>query len=719
MLKNRPAAFLCLVFSAGIAAGLFLSFEKTAGMIIAAVTTVVLLLIIKKKTWAKAFLITTAALVLGFSYAKIYVLCFSPAVPDEKRQYTFVAAVREVDEKSSYTNVEAKVQDKTSPFDGKRICMYIYGSSPRAGDVISVSGKVNVANEKNKAKGVDYVVYGDYAILSAVEPEGFYFKVLSIRNWVGGVIDSTYGGEAAGFYKALLIGDRSDLTMDFEGAFSRSGLSHIMAISGQHFSLIVFNAYLLLLAVFRRKKFCSVVAILLAIAYTVFTGASPSIIRACFMCSAVFAASLFNQESDGIINLSVALIVLLLVNPYSIINTSLQLSFLATAGILYTLYHLELYFERRKTSKWVIALTIPLAMSASASLFCTPVFLTTFDYVSVLAPLSNILVNWLVEMAVICGILFIVPALLMKEIGIVPTFIFRAVKSVAVWVSSLKIACASVDMPYIKLLFIPSVFTISAFSYFKPKKAVAIISGVFIATLAVVVGCSALQDSRRESNAVFYVSDGLSTAHAFYADGRLTAIIDCNGATGVSGTVTQNGYTYIDAYVVTVCTEDTVTRLRRTLPYTPVDTVYIPWEENDYTEEAVSFAKRKGCKVIRYKDQALTLGYMTVYTPDSNTLTGGYVVKAKKSRSSLSIISTTSWISCDAIDRNDTLVITKTAINEHLDYNLLPYTYEKLIVSYDEVFCRFAEDIQMAKSIDTYDGSLLLYFGKDGIVKEQ
>lgn len=720
MLKNRPAAFLCLVFSAGIAAGLFFA-NLTLAVIAAIGVLVIALLRFKFKLSKKgtAIILTLAALLAGAFYAKVFTFATAPTSPDNNERYTFTAAVCSINRRDAYTYIEAEVQDPLSVFDGERFCMYLRGSDyPKEGTVIAFSGNMRLGNYNNKSKGVSYVANGDYIERTDLTPKGFYFKLLSVRQGIGAVIDNTYDSDTASFYKALLIGDRSGLTAEFNANFSRSGISHIMAISGQHFSLIIFNAYVLLMSLIGRKRICCVISIIFAIAYTLLVGASPSIIRAAFMCCMVFMTFIFNEESDPLINLSLALVILLCFNPYAILNTSLQLSFLATMGIVFIMYHLERYYIAHDTSRILKMLITPVATSVTASLFCTPVFLSRFDYISLIAPLTNILVNWLVGVAMISGIVVIFPAVLLPQLAAIPSLPYRAITAIARWAADMRFACVSVNLPCIGLLALPSLFAISFFSFFRPKKGVRVLVGALLATVIIVVGSFYLQYQSRKENAVFYDNSIESVAHSFYADENITLLIDGNGKSAAYDTVLEQGYTYLDGYVVTACNLDSLIRLRDTMYYTPAHTVYIPDVGNAYSKEMELLALNNGCNVAYFSNGVLKLDPLTIYTPWDEYDEGGYIIKTTKNGSEVCIVGPSSHrIEQAELPKGDVLVFTRSGSANNGGIDPLDSIYDRVIVYENSRIHNYlkANDIT---DTEYYQDRLLLKLGKSGVVKE-
>ena len=204
--------------------------------------------------------------------------------------------------------------------------------------------------------------------------------------------------EEAGFVTALLLGDRGGISAALSSSLSRAGLSHVVAVSGLH---LAFLAGLLTLPGKGRRKtalWCIPVLILFAGA----AGFTPSVVRAAVMECFLLLAPVLGRENDPPTSLSAALFFLLAVNPSSAGSISLQLSFAAVAGIFLLSGKLYDFFrdklgERGKgpACRWVLS---SLSVSLGSSAFTLPLVAWHFGMVSLVSPISNLLVLWAVSL---------------------------------------------------------------------------------------------------------------------------------------------------------------------------------------------------------------------------------------------------------------------------------------------------------------------------------
>ncbi len=152
--------------------------------------------------------------------------------------------------------------------------------------------------------------------------------------------------ENSDIIKAFMIGDRTDLSDDLRSDYSRSGVAHLLAISGMHISILA-GFFMLILRRFLRYGAAFGTTIALLTLYGFLIGFSASLLRAMIMFALYSAAPLLGRQGDPPTQISAALMFNLLLRPIDIMNISFILSYSASAGIaflsdpLWALTHLE------------------------------------------------------------------------------------------------------------------------------------------------------------------------------------------------------------------------------------------------------------------------------------------------------------------------------------------------------------------------------------------
>ena len=142
-------------------------------------------------------------------------------------------------------------------------------------------------------------------------------------------IRRVYKGERAAFFAAVLTGDRSLMDDGAESVWRRSGLMHILAISGLHLTLIGNALYILLLKLRMPRRGAAALSAAVLGLYTVFTGASVSTVRAYIMFLALSVSRLIWRTYDAASALALAAMCVLAAEPEMLFNSGFQMSYLA------------------------------------------------------------------------------------------------------------------------------------------------------------------------------------------------------------------------------------------------------------------------------------------------------------------------------------------------------------------------------------------------------
>lgn len=157
-----------------------------------------------------------------------------------------------------------------------------------------------------------------------------YFPVYAAER-LKRVCTQIFPADAAGFLQALLTGDKQNLSYALRNDLSRSGVYHVVAVSGMHVSLL---AGLVMLLCAKKRVLCAALGIPLVWFFVLLTGANASSVRAGIMQTMLLVSGLVRRERDPWTAFSAALLVLLAENPWSLRNVGLLLSFASTGGIL-------------------------------------------------------------------------------------------------------------------------------------------------------------------------------------------------------------------------------------------------------------------------------------------------------------------------------------------------------------------------------------------------
>ncbi len=169
-------------------------------------------------------------------------------------------------------------------------------------------------------------------------------RIDTVAHTLGQFVDATASKPESGILKALLLGDRGGVPKELEDAYTRSGVNHILSISGFHVGIIALFLFQLLYTAARSSEFLMLhlnlrrtlllVTLPVLVFYLFLSGAAPATARSVLTIAVYVFALALQRESDPINSLLLAALVILGINPPSIFDLSFQLSFLAIWGIL-------------------------------------------------------------------------------------------------------------------------------------------------------------------------------------------------------------------------------------------------------------------------------------------------------------------------------------------------------------------------------------------------
>ncbi len=254
-------------------------------------------------------------------------------------------------------------------------------------------------------KGISAVTYADSSrVVELGGSSGNLIKGtgLKIRQRVVNTLKKSLPNQQAALLSGMLIGARDDMTDTMEEAFSKAGLTHIMAVSGANVAFITFP----LLFVFKKLRIGRNTGyVITAFAVTGFmfiTGFEASVARAVIMALIIIFGKLIKVEPDIYTSIAAAAFFLLVYNPLLINNIGFQLSFSATLSIVafYGIISKKLHIPGIPK-----AITNTAAVTIAAQIGVIPITVYHFNVVSIISLITNILVVPITAVVTILGIL--------------------------------------------------------------------------------------------------------------------------------------------------------------------------------------------------------------------------------------------------------------------------------------------------------------------------
>lgn len=213
----------------------------------------------------------------------------------------------------------------------------------------------------------------------------------------------------ASLLSGMLFGKSATFPKNFYDGLITTGTIHVVALSGMNLTILV--NFISKITYPLGRKISSLVSIVGIIAFILFVGPSATIVRAGIMAVISIFAVLFGRQSSILLSLFVAGFIMVLVSPSIIGNISFQLSFLSTLGIL--IFAAEpLKGSTAKNIFWE-----NLRTTLAAQVATLPIIVFTFARVSLISPVTNLLVGWVVNPLMILGITLSFLGLLYYPIG--------------------------------------------------------------------------------------------------------------------------------------------------------------------------------------------------------------------------------------------------------------------------------------------------------------
>lgn len=241
--------------------------------------------------------------------------------------------------------------------------------------------------------------------------------------------------DSSSLLEALTIGDKSDLDDNIIENFRKASLSHVLAISGAHFSYIIL-AITLMSKALRRKRMSKILLIIIIIFFMKLTGESPSVMRAGIMCIVGAIASLTKRKNDVLNSIAISLLIQIIINPYVIFDMGLILSYSGVIGIIY-LYKIVYRFLKLK----IISVTI------SANIILIPIMMYNFKTISFSFIISNIFASVLLGPIIIIG--YIVLIIRVKPLFFLLNMLIKLLSRVSQIVSNFKFSNIKIEAPSI------------------------------------------------------------------------------------------------------------------------------------------------------------------------------------------------------------------------------------------------------------------------------
>ncbi len=320
------------------------------------------------------------------------------AEPDVRDQRTNLRVdVREIQVEDKWQDIEGTVLVQAS-----RYPQYAYG------DELEISGLLETPPEFEYFSYQEYLANrGIYSVLRRPQIKllahgqgnPIYAALFALKERALSTIGAILPEPEASVLAGILLGVGHGIPKDLEEQFSITGTTHVLVISGTN---IAFLAGILTAIGHRlagKRKATPFVLAGIAM-YTILVGADAAVVRAAFMGGLYVLALHYGRQSHALISLMVAASMMTLLDPRTLWDVGFQLSFAATLGLILLVSPMQEVLEswlckwlpEIKVKPVVNVLNDALIITLAAQIMTTPIILYTFGRLSLVSPLTNLLI---------------------------------------------------------------------------------------------------------------------------------------------------------------------------------------------------------------------------------------------------------------------------------------------------------------------------------------
>lgn len=384
------------------------------------------------------------------------------------------------------------------------------------GDKIEFTSTYKLPSTKRNEGGFDYMQYLKTKKISGIvdvslneikiiqKNQAPFIKTI-IHNFKNSLITKVtkiLPQNTAGICIGLLLGDKTLISEEVQNNFKQSSLSHMLAISGAHVSYILLGITTFLQIFKLHKRWSKIIIIAFLIFFMALVGLTPSVTRACIMSIISLLAGILFRKPNIYQNLAISSIIILLINPYSLLDIGFQLSFGGTIGIVLFMQNneksklevekdevkevknelevekneikevkneLEIVKNERKAKEKKENLVYKILnyvkqivkVSVSANLIILPIMIYHFNTISATFLISNILASPILAISLIIGLIFIIFALIFSPIAIIISYFLNVILQMLIQITNF-----TSKLPYSQILISTPEFWQIALYYF-------------------------------------------------------------------------------------------------------------------------------------------------------------------------------------------------------------------------------------------------------------
>ncbi len=455
-------------------------------MLICTIASSVLLLISKR---LREFAVITIIISLFLlSAARIGVNYIVPTENLYSEDVTLSGTVCDVARREEYNSIILRVTDRQGVInEGGKVRLISYYDNFYVGDELTAQVQISGVKDSdytaiNYAQGIFATGY----IRQINEREAgrnLTYLFSSITSEISNIFFTNMDYEEASLCCAMAVGNREYESDEFAVAARRSGVTHIMVVSGMHMIVICGSLKKLLDFLCCNRQITITATFIFMIVFTCLCGFSGSVLRSAVMYGIYLMGDYFYKGHDGLNSLCSAAVIMFIFNPYVARDLGFLLSIASTAGIIVIMPIFEIHINRFVKNRLINSFLLATCVTVSAMITTLPITVYYYGEVSLTALPTNLLISAassvMMIFCVVGAVLYLVPflQLLSRAVLFVAAVIGKYILLVIKWLGNLEYSAVDCTFRDILIVYILVIAFLGVLKYTYIRKKAGVTDG--------------------------------------------------------------------------------------------------------------------------------------------------------------------------------------------------------------------------------------------------
>lgn len=577
--------------------------------------------------------------VFVYIYAAMLYLPAVKLVNEDIATFKGIAVTRAV---TSYSSTYFTVKSD----DGIKAVIYSY-DDPKItlGDRVKITGKILPADSSyNISKGIYLRITAKSIEELPKEKLPWYLYPTYANYALSDAARNLYPDEVSAFVTAIITGNKDYMSYDFRDMLINTGMYHTVAVSGMHISFIM--SFLLLILPFSRRK-SSLIIMLAILCFMALTGFPPSIVRAGIIGIMALGAPFLRRDYDAATGIAASALIILLVNPFSVLDYGFILSYTSYIGIITLSNPIKVKIDRSfenvkpRVREVLSYFSSVVAATLSSLVFSLPALVALFGRISLVSIISNTLCLWAISAIFITGFCSVAAFSVFSPLGRVMGYAVIALYKYIAGVNGFlnKIPYANLGISgYVTPLWITFAYLAAIILYiFKRRRKTAdpdssnftIRFSVYVFVIATTLSLCLMVSALDRANSLKITALNVGQGQCVVAtSGGLCAVFDCGGSSGPKAAdlaakyIKGQNHTNIDLLVLSHYDTDHINGVEELFSKIDIETVAMPDAEDKNRDFIVQLAKTYKTDVVLISED-----YESTFNSSSIRLFGDMVRK--------------------------------------------------------------------------------------------